>query len=483
MKKNRFLILVLIVLMLLQAVVPAWATETEEETTLPAATSGNATVNFGCKTIEAQIPLGGSDRMLDTATSAFIYEKNTDTVIYAYNPDLPVYPGVLTKMITALIAIERGNLEEEIYVSTTSFSTLPAGALNAKLKYGEIVTLKDLLYMMMLASANDAALIIAQYIAGSEEEFVKLMNEKVLEMGCTNTYLTNCHGLDNTEQHTTARDMARITMACTENETFCEIFAAKKYTVEATNKSDQRDLISLNYLIEETIAPKFNDSRVKGGMPSYVSEASGACIAFTAESNNMDCVMIIMGAEREYSDSGVASYYGNFEEAVDMLEYTFSGFSVKRVLYSGQAVKTFQVGNGENNVVGTPEVEIDTIVPSGVQMENLIEKYTLVGGGLNAPIEKGDDLAIVQLWYGPSCIAETTLYAMSGVRTADDPDISISGQASRDDSNVGGFLKFLGIICLIVVIAMAVYLGYNSFMRSRMRARRRRRRASRRRSR
>lgn len=483
MKKNRFLILLLCLCLMVQSLfLPALATETEEEETLPLVTgNGDATVSYGCRTIDAQAPLGGTARMLETATSALIYEGNTDTVIYAYNPDLRVYPGSLTKMLTALIAIERGNLNDEVYVSTTSFSTLPVGALNAKLKYGELVTLEQLLYMMILESANDAALVIAEYIAGSEAEFVKLMNQRAAEIGCTNTYLVNCHGLDNSEQYTTARDIGKITLACTQNDTFKEIFAAKSYTVPATNKTDERKLKSINYLIEDTIVPKFNDNRVTGGMPGYVSEASGACIAITADKNGMECVMVIMGAEREYSDRGTANYYGNFEEIIEMLEYTYNGFSVKQVIYPGQAIKTFQVGNGSNDVVGAPDEEIYAIIPSGVQMDNLIEKYTLLGGGISAPIDRGEEIAIVQLWYGASCIAETTLYALSDVRTADDPDLIISGTASRDDSNITGFLKFVGAVCLIFLAAFAVYLAYNSFMRSRRRARRRRRRANRRR--
>ena len=500
MKKNRLLCLLLCLLMLLQVLVlPAYADETEEtsteetveETEPPTeekkyydvqnvAADDIAVVN-GCRTIEGMYPLGGSDRMLETAQAAFIYEKNTETVIYAYNPDLRLYPGVLTKMLAALVAIEYCNLEDVVSVKSYEFSTLPLGALNAELKEGEKLTMSDLLHLMILESANDAALAIAVHVAGGQQPFVELMNAKVQEIGCTNTYLVNCHGLDNSEQYTTARDMAKIVAACTENEAFCQIFSAKSYSIPETNKSEKRDLKSMNYLTEQTIVPKFNYSDVTGGMPSYGS-SSGASIACTAERNGMDLIFVVMGATRSYTDKGIATYYGNFEEVIDLLEYTYNGFRIYQMLYTGQSLKQFQVNGGEQDVIACPGICIDTVLPKGTKRFNLIEKYTLMNGGLNAPIAEGEQVATVQMWYGSSCLAELPLYAACDIRSADNTGLSIT-TASRDDSNIGDFLAFLGVLCLIILVALVIYLGYNSFRRSLVRARRRRRRASRRRSR
>lgn len=508
MKKNRLLILLLCILMLTQSLCyPVLATETdsttgdgssetetEEDGSVEETDPSNdiileveqvgpndVTVVNGCRTIEGMYPLGGSDRMLDTAQAAFIYETNTQTVIYSFNPDLRLYPGVLSKMLAALVALEYCDLDEVVTVKTYEFSTLPLGALNAKLKEGEKLTMRDLLHLMMLESANDAALAIAVQVAGGQQPFVELMNAKVQEIGCTNTYLVNCHGLDDAAQYTTARDMAKIVQACVQNEEFFKIFSATSYKIEETNKSEARALKSMNYLTEQTIVPKFNYSGVTGGMPSY-GNSSGASIACTATKGNMNLIFVVMGAQRTYSDRGVATYYGNFEEVLDLLEYTFNNFKIYRLLYSGQALKQFQVGNGEQDVIATPGMNVDTVLLNGTKQLNLIERYSIAGGGLSAPISAGDQVATVQLWYGASCLAEVELYAMSDVRDSANAGLDIGG-ASRDDSNVGDFLAFLGVLCLIIIVAVAGYLGYNSFRRSMIRARRRRRRASRRRSR
>ena len=503
MKKNRLLILLLCLAVLAQSfVLPARADETDsteaseesteatEEETVELTSfavedvgPNDVAVVSGCRTLDGMYPLGGSDRMLDTAQAAFVYETNTQTVIYSYNPDLRLHPGTLTKMLTALIAMEYCDMDDEVTVKSYEFKTLPAGALNAKLKEGEKLTMGDLVHMMILESANDAALAIAVHVAGGQTAFVELMNNRLQEMGCTNTHLVDCHGLSSADQYTTARDMARIVTVCMENETFREVFKATSYTVPETNKSEKRDLKSLNYLIEQTIVPKFNYDDVTGGMPSYINATTGASIACTASRNNMDLVFVVLGTTRTYNpDSGVAAYYGNFEEVIELLEYVYDGFRIYRMVYDGQALKQFQVSNGEQDVVGIPDISIDSVLPTGTKQSNIIEKYSIRNGGISAPISAGDQIASVQLWYGASCLPEVDLYAMCDVRASGNTGLSISS-ASRDDSNIGDFLAFLGVLCLIVVVLLAGYLAYNSFRRSMIRARRRRRRASRRRSR
>ena len=435
----------------------------------------------GCRTLEGMYPLGGSDRMLETAQAAFVYEINTQTVIYSYNPDLRVYPGVLTKMVTALVTLDYCSMDEEVTVKSYEFKSLPLGALHADLREGEKLTIGDLLHLMILESANDAALALAAYVAGGQTPFVELMNQKLQEIGCVNTHFADCHGLSTTDQYTTARDMAKIVAVCTENPDFCEVFSATSYKIAQTNKSEARSLKSMNYLTEQTIVPKFNYAGVTGGMPSY-SNSIGASIACTAEKGNMDLIYIVMGATRTYSDRGVATYYGNFEEVIDLLEFTFSNFRIYRMIYQGQALKQFQVGNGEQDVVGMPAISIDTVLLTGTKQNNLIEKYTLRNGGLTAPIAEGEEIATVQIWYGASCLAELDLYAMSEIRAKDNTGLKIS-DPSRDDSNIGDFLGFLGVLCLVIAVLVGGYLAYNSFRRSMIRARRRRRRASRRRSR
>ena len=498
MKKISAPCLVLALLLLLQCMyIPVLAAETEdsavptvsetvpEETvaeTAPTVAYGTASVTSGCRTIEAQVPLGGSERMLETAQAAFVYEKNTGTVIYAYNPDMKMSPGGLNMIMTAIVAIEKGNLDDEVTISTRNYSSLPAGALNQKLKEGEVMTLRDLLYCLVLGSANDAAITIAEHISGNETSFVIEMNQYADTIGCQSTVFTNCHGQSDANQCTTARDQVRIMEYCMRNSTFRELFAANSYTVEATNKSEKRELKSTNYLREETIVPKLNDPRVTAGKQSY-SSSTGAHVVCTAEDSGLSLVCVVLGGTRTYNSNGNVTYYGNFEEVMELLDFSFDGYKICRLLHDGQSMSQFTVAGGENQVVGQTHTSMDAVLPADATLDTLILKYSVTGGGLMAPIKLDQQIATLQIWYRTSCIAETELYAMSSVRSAAESELDIQSTASRDDSNLTDILSFLGVACLVVLVPLVIYLFVNNLRRTIARNRRRRRRKSRRRSR
>ena len=143
----------------------------------------------------------------------------------------------------------------------------------------------------------------------------------------------------------------------------------------------------------------------------------------------------------------------------------------------------FAVVGGENQVVAQTHTSSDAILPVNAKLDNLILKYTVTDGGLTAPIEKDERIANLQVWYRNSCIADTDLYAMSSVRALATLDLDIQGAASRDDSNFKQFLSFVGIVCLVILIPLAIYLIVNNARRVMARNRRRRRKQQRRRSR
>lgn len=498
MKNIRRLAAVLCVCLLLQSFsLPAYAadsdTSADPETTEQTEPSGaviadtftefgSAPIKNGCRTLDGQAPLAGDDKMLSTARSAMVYELNTGTIMYDYFPDEHVSPGGFAKLVTALLALEKGKLSDKVTVSTKNYKTLAAGAINAKLKEGEELTLQDLLNCMILASANDAALTIAEFISGSEAEFVKQMNEKVTSLGCTDTIFTNCHGLDASGQYSTTRDMARVIQYALKNPDFVELFGTTSYTVAETNKSEERKLMTLNYLMQQTYVLKFIKDCVTGGVASY-SSGSGASIFCTAEDNGLSVIIISVGSKRIFNERGLATTYGNFEDAWDLLDFTFDNYKICQLLHDGQSMVQFPVANGQNQVVAQTHTALDAILPKNAKMDNLILKYSVENGGLIAPIAADQKIATMQVWYRNSCIAETELFSMSEVRSADTENLKIQGAASRSDSNVSGIVRVLGFVLIGVVGLFAVYLVINNIRRSIALNRRRRRRASRRRSR
>lgn len=445
-------------------------TETETETldpnVIPEVAFGEASAAYGCRTLEAQRALGGSAKLLKTSQSVFVYETGSDTVLYSYNADERLAPGGLVQIVNALVVLENSSLDEMVTVSTYYINQLPLGVRHVNLRNDEQISVRDLLYCMMLRSANDAAVVLAQQVAGSPEAFIDMMNQRVQEIGCTDTVLTTVSGLDDAGQYTTARDMARIISAAMEVPEFREIFGTGYYMVEATNKSEARELKSLNFLLKDAEVSKFYDERITGGKASYISSTVGAAIGFTAETEELDLVCVLMGATRKYNADGTISRYGNFEEAGDLIDRCFDQFRVSRMLFKGQSMIQLEVDGGANDVVAVNGSSIDIVLPKGTGLEDLTLQYNVIGGKLTAPVEKGQEVATLQMWYGGSCVGETTLYAMSDVATADDPGYVIQDGASRSDADMTQILMFLGIVLLVIFVPVSVYLMVNSIRKA-----------------
>lgn len=509
MKKNTCLCLILSFVLLMQCfylpvsaapvldtvpVTESYASTESGETEPPHISDipfGQVSILNGCRSIEGLSPLAGSERKLDTAMAAFVYEVNTDTVIYSYNPDTKMSPGTLAKMVLALIVVETCKLEDVVTCQPGIQSKIPGTSQSFGLKSEEQLSVESLLHCLLLQGANDAAVALAEHIAGSRDGCVELMNQRVRKLGCVSTEFGNISGLDTATSYTTARDMAKIMREIMNNESLMKILAAMTYTVPATNLvEDSREIRTQNYLMDDKNVTKYYDTRVKGGLASY-SEASGANLACVvenreAEKGGMKLVCVVLGCMREFNDAPGMSWqvinYGNFDEMVDLISYVYGSFKVVRILCEGQTMNQFPVVDGESGAVGQSMVNIDTVLPSQVQLDNMDIRYSAVDGGLYAPISQGDMIATVELWYRNSCVAEAELFSMGNVRHEDHTGVEFLNESLGRNDNVNGIFGFLGTVLGLAIGVFALYVAYNTYRRARRRAQRRRRRAERRRS-
>lgn len=499
MKKNKWLSLMLCLTLLLQwLMMPVSASETTEsqlpvETTAATTAAaeelafGTVSIQKGCRTIEGMEPIGGNDRRLETAQSAFLYEITTDTVVYSYNPDTKVHPGSLAKMVLSLLVLENCDRDEMVTVTEGIQSYIPAGSNNIKLKSLEQISVNELLHAVMLYGANDAAVALAHHVAGTTAAFLEMMNNRVKLIGCTSTEFGNISGLYTAESYSTARDMAKIVREAIKNEDFTEIFGTAEYTIPATAMSEERELAPQNYMMSEMVIPDFYDTRVTGGMQSY-HEKTGASIVCVAkekkENYPLTYIGVVLGATRTFAENGWQPVnYGNFNELTELLKYGFDNFKINRIIYDGMSLSQFTVAGGECNAVGYATVDIDSVVPINAQMQNLIMRFSVVDGGLAAPVKKDQLIATMQLEYRNCVMAEAEVYSMGTVKKTTETGVKIHSTASPSDANDSGFLRFIGIVSVIVLGLAVAYLAFNAYMRSRIRAQRRRRRENRRRNR
>ena len=489
MKKYKLHIVLLCIVLLFQCFsVPAFAAQTEEstapqESTEPQETTeppvfGTACITNGCRTIEGMVPLSGNERRLQSAQGIMVFETKTKTVVYSYNPDLKLSPGTLTKLVTALVVLDSCELDEIVVCHSKNISRLPGGTQNAKLKELEELTVEQLLYLLLMTGANDAAVALSEHVAGNMTSFVTLMNDRVRRIGCTSTEFGNVHGLDNATQYSTARDMAKIYMEVMKNNTLAKILYTSRYEVPPTNKTETaRPLTSGNYHIDENIVAKYYDNRVKGGLASY-TDNSGAAIVVNAENKQLSLVLVILGARRDFAENGwLPTYYGNFDEMIELLEFSFNGFKAARIMYEGQALYQLPVAGGECDVVVQPIVNYDSVLPADCKFDNLIKNVTY--NQLTAPIKEGDLIGTISLSYRSSVVAEAELYAMADVAKAK----GTAAQTNIDtEEGTSGFLSGLVTVCLVILGIAASYLAINALRRAYSRAKRRRRRSNRRRS-
>lgn len=424
-----------------------------------------------------QTTLLGSSQLITNAKAVVLYEYTTDTFMYSWNADTPMYPSSMVKILTALLAVQKGDLSEIITVRQDVLSTVAYDAVSADLLDGEQLTLEQLLYCMMVGSANDAAAVIADHIANSQDAFVQEMNTYAQSLGCTNTVFTNVHGLHDPNQHTTARDMAQIVADAMNNEVFREIFGAARYTVSATNLSEKRELSNNNLLLDT--GSYYFDGRVTGGRTG-VTEDGDRCVAATAEDNGMQVVSIIMGSKSVYEEDGyTVRSHGGFDETKALLDIGLSGYKAVGILYPGQALKQLSVNNGNANVTLTPATESASIVPVNANAEDLTFQYRYRNEQQNAPIEKGQVLGDVSVYYNGICVAETELLALNEVAV-------ITQQLPVQESAGDGWAiagKILIILAALAILIFAVRFAVRKILIRNAAKRSRRYRRSRRRSR
>ena len=442
----------------------------------------------GCHSADAAVSLSDSGQLVETAKAVILYERNSDTLLYAWNPDDRIFPSSMVKLMTALVAYEEGDLTQDVVVTKRALSYVEIGSVSANLKAGERLTLKDLMYCMMVASANDASTVIAEHVGGTQDRFIELMNRKAAALGCKDTHFSNVHGLHAEDTYTTARDICRIVDAVLDIPELKEMFTSESYTVPATNKTEEpREVWTTNYMMSSHSIKKYYDARVTGGKTGATDEA-GRCLVATSEGKGMEILSIVMGAEPEYEENGLAlKRFGSFEETAVLLDYAYTNYEYRQIFFEGQVISQFPVENGANSVIARPAISASTVLPAGIEMDKLTWIYGNANPVFTAPVEKGQVLSNVQVWYGPKCLAQTDLVAMNGVsvkQTEQEPD---DPMVEKQEENSAGIPQWLIIAVCAVLGLVVLIMGlrvFNRFLRhAKQKARRRRRRNDRQRSR
>ncbi|MCD7763378.1 MAG: D-alanyl-D-alanine carboxypeptidase [Lachnospiraceae bacterium] len=251
------------------------------------------------------------------AASAIVMDMDSGTILYSKQATEKQYPASITKIMTTLLLIENCDLDDTITFTEVVYD-IEEGSTHLGIQPGEEMTLRDCAYGIMLASANDIANGVAEYIAGSVSAFANMMNEKAEELGCVNTHFSNPHGLYSDDHYTCAYDMALIAQAAYENETFREIVGATEYIIPETNLSGE-DRSFLNHHKMTQADSEYYQSWCVGGKTGYTSQCLNTLVTYGSK-DGMDLVCVLLrvnGAGKAYAES------------TEIMEYGFENFYAK----------------------------------------------------------------------------------------------------------------------------------------------------------
>ena len=251
------------------------------------------------------------------AEAAILLEANTGTILYSKNIDEKLYPASTTKIMTCLLAVENARLDEEITFSNDAVFSIEQGSSNIGMDVGQSITMEQALYGILVGSANEVANATAEHIAGSIDDFVKMMNDKAAELGCTNTHFVNPHGLFDENHYTTARDLATIAKAFFQNELLCKIGNTPTYHFSPT--ATQPDDFTLGNK-HDLITGKISCEGIVGGKTGYTDEARQTLVT-CAERNGMKLICVILKEESP----------NQFYDTVSLFEYGFQNFTTVNV--------------------------------------------------------------------------------------------------------------------------------------------------------
>ncbi|MCQ2420030.1 MAG: serine hydrolase [Clostridia bacterium] len=327
---------------------------------------------------------------------------------------------------------------------------------SAGLMAGEQMTLENVLYCMMISSANEASNAVAEYIAGSTADFVRMMNERAYELGCTNTHFANTNGLHDERHYTTARDLAIITQAALKSETFKKITNTAEYVVPATNLAPERRLKTTNQLILKSSSNPYYYSKAAGVKTGYTGSA-GRCIITTAKSDGMSFLAVICGAKTTILPDG-GLVMENFPDAMMLLDYAFDGYSQVTALSTLYPVAQVAVANsaGAEAVAVAPSRDIKLLMPNCYNEDELKTVIKLDNQTAEAPIHAGDKLGVVNISFQGQVLETADLIAIADVARS---EISAVGNSTSAyiQQNWWKWLVILIVIAIALIIVLLVY--------------------------
>lgn len=346
------------------------------------------------------------------AQSAIMMDLKTGKIVYSKNPDAKMFPASTTKILTAIIALEKcDDLSVVVTASHEAISPITREDSNMGIYIGEQLTLEQLINGMLVDSANDAANVIAIHVAGSLEAFAQMMNEKAQSLGAVNSHFVNPHGFHNDDHYATASDLAVIARYAMGNEKFREIVKKPRYTMPPTNKyKEERILPTTNHLISKYRSSAYFYAPAIGIKTGFTSQA-GNCLVAAAQKDGTEFLSVVMKC------TNTGTNQGSFTDTRALFEYGFSNFKYTDIAAPGEIISDSPVYEAKDNtrVAISVRDNISSLLPVDIDIKNDVVQDIKLDEKIKAPLKKGDAVGNVSFSYNGDVIGETALVASNDV--------------------------------------------------------------------
>lgn len=405
------------------------------------------------------------------AETAIVMDMDTEEILYAKGIDEKRAPASTTKILTAMLAIEKVPFETQI-TFTDEVNNIEAGSTHIGIKPGETLTMKDCAYAILLASANEVSSGVAEYIGTTVPAFVDMMNQRAKELGCTNTHFVNANGLYDENHYTTARDLAIIAKAAFQNETFREVVKTPYYIVPKTNITDEERWLNNHHKMILQGSEYYEGCL--GGKTGYTEKAGNTLVTY-AERNGRKLVCALL------ADVNVVAQYTDTKA---LLDYGFDSFQrLDTTAVSLSPAKSDKLGKQleEKGLLSTALETTSISVPKELT-EELTYKTTLENNMLN-----------IDYYYGKQQIGSSSMQASDEILKASQElspkevtktDASVSPNPTKDSNTsekdnilpswkyIALFLLITGILFYIVVLIVNIKRSIKRRKRKKARERR-----------
>ena len=355
------------------------------------------------------------------AKAALLVDADTGTILYDKNCRAELPMASITKVMSALLvleAVDRGQLrmEQEVTATQSAMKGMVEDGSTADIKVGETLTVEQLLYCMLVVSANETCNILGEAVAGTVDAFVEKMNQRAQELGCVNTHFANTTGLTQSGHYSSAWDIYLITREAMKHDTFMTIVNTKAYTVPATNMTDkERELHSTNALISNWRMTGYLYSGAQG-IKTGSTDAAGLCLVSSAVRGSRTLISVVLGCEEVKTETG-GTRVESFSETARMFDWGFDNFSTRTVLEENELIREVPVAlsNEVSTVAVHPAYTAEAVLPNDLELDQLERVVTLNAESVDAPVAAGDALGSITIRYDGTDYVTVPLLAVADV--------------------------------------------------------------------